>query len=238
MQNTNNEYIAINSEWLVENFLPSSNNKLFENLSKSALGEVQAMYFLRLLNSPITLDSTINFKQKYFVTKITWQRRFHRFEVSFLYLHYYISIYSEAAHTLQVTKDQLAEREKQSLAELEKKKEEEKLVAVKETETKERENKADALNELKQHHLAEIKQLEDNINDLHVTLKEREQFVVRVQHKREQLYDELLKVQADYQNFIDKHPLFDPGQTGYLLQNVQANPAIINPYTDNPKAEN
>lgn len=66
------------------------------------------------------------------------------------------------------------------------------------------------------------------------TLKidERNSVIETLQRKRELLYDELVKVHADYQDFINKHPLFDPGQTDYLLHDFKANIRIENPYTD------
>lgn len=63
-------------------------------------------------------------------------------------------------------------------------------------------------------------------------ISERNQVIQRLRKKREELYDELVRVQADYQDFIDKHPRFDPGQTEYLLPDFRQVSNIENPYSD------
>lgn len=88
------------------------------------------------------------------------------------------------------------------------------------------------VNQLRQEMERAVQQGNQEVEKERAKISERNRVIQRVQKKREELYDELLRVQADYQDFIDKYPRFDPGQTGYLLPDFRQFSNIENPYTD------
>lgn len=147
-----------------------------------------------------------------------------------------VCFYSEAAKQLQETKTNLEDMKRIALLELEAKKDHEKVEAVNVSKAEEREFRDIALATLKQAHAVAVQRLEQSIAEIQCEISERDQAIESVQQKREQLFSELFQVQADYQDFIDRHPLFDPGQTDYLLPDLNANPNVINPF-DEKKAK-
>ena len=114
------------------------------------------------------------------------------------------------------------------------KKEAEKFAAVKAAHEKERAIRVKEIAELKELHVVEVAKIEEEIVKIESQISGRDQEIERIQRKREVLFDELVKVQADYQEFVDKHPLFDPGQSGYMVPSWQANPNVENPYNESP----
>ncbi|XP_067936637.1 uncharacterized protein C6orf163-like [Watersipora subatra] len=140
----------------------------------------------------------------------------------------------EAAEKLAKTREALATEQDLALAAFDKKKENEKAAAVLKAQTAEKEVGAAAVAAVQRQHVVEIEKLEKAIISVHKKVEKKEKEVARVQTKREQLYDELIKVQANYQEFIDRHPMFDPGQSRYLLLDVESNPNVVNPRNDVP----
>lgn len=94
--------------------------------------------------------------------------------------------------------------------------------------------KAAEIADLKRTHTAAIDVLKQEIVTLNNVILSRESVINKLQSRREQLYDELVKVHADYQDFINRHPMFDPGQTKYLLPDFWANSDALDPRLDAP----
>lgn len=114
------------------------------------------------------------------------------------------------------------------------KKDSERVVAVKAAHEEENAIRLKQVAELKELHIIEVAKIEEEIIRIESQISGRDQEIERIQHKRELLFDELVKVQADYQQFVDRHPLFDPGQSGYMVPSWHSNPNVENPYNESP----
>lgn len=146
--------------------------------------------------------------------------------------YWYVVVCRMALQTLAKTKNDMMEEKRLALSTLAKKKEMEKVEAVKVAHVQEQEIRQNQIESLKREHSLEIEKHIQDQKGIDSQISGRDNEIAEVQRKREQIYDELIKVQADFQNFIDRSPLFDSGQTGYLLRDIRANPNVINPYKE------
>lgn len=97
-------------------------------------------------------------------------------------------------------------------------------------EKQEREVAQAKLEEVEKCHAHEVTRLKAETVARDKIIETHKEEMETIQLKCEEIYDELLKVQGDYQDFVDRHPLFDPGQTNYLLPDFVEMSNVENPY--------
>lgn len=126
------------------------------------------------------------------------------------------------------------EEKERELLNLTTRKDEERRMEVESEKNKAELIRTEEIEILNKKHAAAVDLLKEEILATKKLVQHRDSVIAKLQSRREQLYDELVKVHADYQDFINRHPMFDPGQTTYLLPDFWANSNVPDPRSDMP----